>query len=103
MGHFTPWRQQILFFFRAFLKIMILKWKIVGVRFWIEKSTKCQILNLKNATRQILNFKFFDLSDFEKNVCIPKNTFWFILLPENDIFYISSAFLESVILNWKFY
>ena len=47
--------------------------------------------------------KVFNKSNSEKNVCIQKITFWFILLPENDIFCIFRVLLKSMILNWKFY
>ena len=36
------------------------------------------------------------MTDFEKNVCIQKITFWFFWLRENDIFCIFRVFLKSM-------
>ena len=56
--------------------------KIHRVRFWIKNFSTCQIL---------------------KNCLHSKITFCFILLHENDIFYVLWCFFKNIFLNWKFH
>ena len=46
--------------------------------------------------------KVFRHVRFWKTFRIQKIKFWFILLRENDIFYIFCTFLKSMVLNWKY-
>ena len=82
-------------------------------RLWIKNFSTCRILNLKkyNASdfglKRIQRVRFlnesFSTCQISKLCMHSKITFWFILLRENDQFYIFCAFFESMILNWKFH
>ena len=84
----------------AYLAIFLLFQK---ARYWIENFITCQNLNWKKYNALDFELKFFDMLDFEKNVCIQKITFWFFLLRENGIFRNFLAFSKSKLLNWKFH
>ena len=92
-------------------------------RFWKKKNlTTCQILILKKTARQNLISKFYNASDFGlkkiqcvrfwnkifstcqilKNCLHSEITYWFILLLENEIFYIFCAFLKAWFWIWNF-
>ena len=60
------------------------------IRFWIEKNFKPLCFELK----------IFRHVRFQRIVCIPNLTLWFILIPENAMYCFCAVF-KSTSLNWK--
>ena len=94
------------------LKRQVLKWKILQrVRFWLKNLQFVRISIEKKYDAVDFELNFFRHVSFWKYVRVQKNTFWFILLRENDITRNFRAFLKSIlwvensitcqILNWE--
>ena len=74
-------------------------WKLISeLQFvtFIRLFGHCQVNFKKRFYNQILNLKFFDMSDLKK-VYIQKARFWFTALRENDIICILLRFFEKPI------